>query len=204
MSLVVQGNPFVPSFDRWTAPPIPFSDLLDLFDSPDTPGTTYSFQEPPQQKPPNMQAEPVRLSGLLDHHILPTTDDEMMDSDTDLRKDSDFEIEIDTDEVYSNGGGVDLDVNYVMAGDDSGDAHQLYDNDDIMLDDGNIGGALDEKQVPIGSESEPVLITAQAHALAPERTQASIFSPDEHDQSNITQDSLPDTPGDTSPSRPRA
>lgn len=201
MSLAVGGSLFAPPFDRRTAPPVPFPDLLDPLDSPDTPGTTYSFQEPPQQKPTSMQAEPIHLSGLLDHHILPTTDDEMMDSDTDLRKDSDPEIEIDTDEVYSNGGGVDLGINYVMGEGNSGNAHQLYDNDDIMLDDGDTRNMPDGKRVSIGSESEPVLIAAQASALTPEKTQASVFPPDEHDQSNITQDSSPAAPEVTSPNR---
>ncbi|RPB06145.1 hypothetical protein L873DRAFT_1785250 [Choiromyces venosus 120613-1] len=153
MSLAVRGSIPISLFDRRTAPPTPFSDLSD---NPDTPGTTYSFQDPPQHKSANMQAESAHhpLLGPLDHHILPTTDDEMMDSDTDIRKDSDFDIEIDADEVYSNAGGVDLDVNYRMEEDNAdNNNHQLYDNDDIMLDEED--DIIFEKQ-QVDDEADPV------------------------------------------------
>ncbi|CUS10677.1 unnamed protein product [Tuber aestivum] len=152
MSLVVRGGVPISIFDRRTAPPTPFSDLSD---NPDTPGTAYSFQDPPQHKSANMQAGTAHhpLPGLLDHQVLPTTDDEMMDSDTDIRKDSDFDIEIDADEAYSNAGGVDLDVNYRMEEDNADNSHQLYDNDDIMLDEAD--DIIFEKQ-RVDGEADPV------------------------------------------------
>ncbi|KAG0135302.1 hypothetical protein HOY82DRAFT_577031 [Tuber indicum] len=151
MSLLVRGGISISIFDRRTAPLTPFSDLSD---NPDTPGTTYSFQDPPQHKSANMQADPAHhpLPGLLDHHVLPATDDEMMDSDTDIRKDSDFDIEIDADEVYSNAGGADLDANYRMEEDNADNSHQLYDNDDIMLD-GEDDIIFEKQQV---DEADPV------------------------------------------------
>jgi len=151
MSLAVRGGIPISLFDRRAAPLTPFSDLSD---NPDTPGTTYSFQDPPQHKSANMQAEPAHHAppGLLDPHV-PTTDDEMMDSDADIRKDSDFDIEIDADEVYSNAGGVDLDVNYHMEEDNADNSHQLYDNDDIMLDEED--DIIFEKQ-QVDDEADPV------------------------------------------------
>lgn len=116
--------------DRRNAPPAPFSDLLDLSDNPDTPGTTYSFQESKQHQ--TMQSERNYLvEPILDRPLRFHTDDEMVDSDID-RKDDDFDIDID---AYSNAGGIDLeDINITMQEDYTDTVPETYDNDDLMID----------------------------------------------------------------------
>lgn len=115
--------------DHRNAPPTPFSDLLDLSDNPDTPGTTYSFQElKPNQ---TMQPEhPYLVEPILDRPHRLHTDDEMFDSDMD-RKDDDLDLL----DVSSNVGGVDLeDGSIIMEEDYLDSATQAYDNDDLMID----------------------------------------------------------------------
>ncbi|KAF8253607.1 hypothetical protein K440DRAFT_137391 [Wilcoxina mikolae CBS 423.85] len=114
----------------------PLTESVDLYDNPDTPGTTYSFQDQAPLKP-TMQAEIAHhlTAPILDASMLMSTDDEMLDSDSDQRRDEDFDIDLDA-EVYSVSGG-DLEVNMTMEDDsvEYGHVDPEVDNDDIMLDD---------------------------------------------------------------------
>lgn len=130
------------------------ADAFDLYDNPDTPGTTYSFQE--FQEPPRlsqtMQAENASLGiPMTDSQHFAVTDDEMLDSDdVDVRRDEDLDIEdIDAAEVYSVAGGVDLEENYVMEDDavDYSAANLDQDNDDVMLDDPELEEDMFEEHV---------------------------------------------------------
>lgn len=108
---------------------------VDAYDNPDTPETTYSFQDSASLKP-TMQAEPSHhlAAPVLDASMLVSTDDEMLDSDSDQRRDEDFDIDLDA-EAYSVSGG-DLEIN-MMEDDSVAEPHvePEADNDDIMLDD---------------------------------------------------------------------
>lgn len=109
----------------------PLTESSDFYDSPDTPGTSYSFQDQPASRS-NMQADPAHLHApILDTAMLMSTDDEMLDSDSDHRRDEDYDIELDA-EVYSVTG--DLEINMAMEDDSFAYGHEV-DNDDIMLDD---------------------------------------------------------------------
>lgn len=109
---------------------------VDAYDNPDTPETTYSFQDSASLKP-TMQAEPSHhlAAPVLDASMLVSTDDEMLDSDSDQRRDEDFDIDLDA-EAYSVSGG-DLEINMTMEDDSVAEPHvePEADNDDIMLDD---------------------------------------------------------------------
>jgi len=114
----------------------PLTESVDLYDNPDTPGTTYSFQDQVPLKT-TMQPEIAHhlTAHILDASMLMSTDDEMLDSDSDQRRDEDFDIDLDA-EVYSVSGG-DLEVNMTMEDDsvEYGHVDPEIDNDDIMLDD---------------------------------------------------------------------
>ena len=65
----------------------PLTESVDAYDNPDTPGTTYSFQDPAPLKP-TMQAESSRhlAAPILDASMLMSTDDGMLDSESDQRQ----------------------------------------------------------------------------------------------------------------------
>lgn len=114
----------------------PLNESVDFDENPDTPGTTYSFQDQ-SSKPMNMQTGTVpHLSvAMMDASMLISTDDEMLDSDSDQRRDEDYDIDVDA-EVYSVNGG-DLEVTMTMEEDivAYGRLEQDDNDDDIMLDD---------------------------------------------------------------------
>lgn len=113
----------------------PLNESAELYDNPDTPGTTYSFQEQGPSKY-SMQSDSAHLTApMMDTSMFMSTDDEMLDSDSDQRRDEDFDIDIDA-EVYSANGG-DLEITMTMEEESNtyGIAEAEDDNDDIMLDD---------------------------------------------------------------------
>jgi len=114
----------------------PLNESIDFDENPDTPGTTYSFQDQ-SSKPMNMQAEtvPHLAAAMVDASMLISTDDEMLDSDSDQRRDEDYDIDIDA-EVYSVNSG-DLEATMIMEEDIAAYGHLEQDDndDDIMLDD---------------------------------------------------------------------
>lgn len=181
MSLAV---PSVPASlpDYRNAPPTPFSDLLDLSDNPDTPGTTYSFQGPRQNQ--NMQGEQHYLAEpILDRPSRLNTDDEMFDSDMD-RKDDDLDLL----DVSSNVG-VDLeDGSIIMEEDFLDTAPQTYDNDDLMIDEVEV----DEEDMLFQQQREPSLVP-------PVSSSASLENSDGPNQSQDTlrPNSAQATVGDT-------
>ncbi|KAI5783596.1 hypothetical protein EDC01DRAFT_212394 [Geopyxis carbonaria] len=111
----------------------PLTDALEPYDSPGTPGTTYSFQDQVSTKH-SMQAEPhhhLLAPPIHDTGLLISTDDEMVDSDNDQHRDEDYDIEIDAIEVY-----VEQDNDVGMVIDEDANAYGDQDaEDDLMLDD---------------------------------------------------------------------
>lgn len=114
----------------------PLNESVDFDENPDTPGTTYSFQEQ-SAKPMNTQTgtvPPHLAAAMMDASMLISTDDEMLDSDSDQRRDEDYDIDIDA-EVYSVNDG-DPEVTMSMEEDIIAYGRlEQDDDDDIMLDD---------------------------------------------------------------------
>lgn len=136
-----------------TIPSVLSSQLdADLLDLPDSQGPTYSFQELKQDH--TMQAEQHYIAEpILERPPRLHTDDEMFDSDMD-RKDDDLDLL----DVSSNAGGVE-DGSVTMEEDYY---TQVYDNDDLMIDETETGeedtlfqGHQQRHQSPIPNLSSP-------------------------------------------------
>ena len=114
----------------------PLAEPSDFYsENPDTPDTTYSFQsDHPTGPRATMQADPTHLHApILDVAMLMSTDDEMLDSDTDLRRDDDFDIDLDQDAYSVDGGDLAMDDDMAAYGQQQDHSVEI-DNDDIMLD----------------------------------------------------------------------
>ncbi|KAF8450163.1 hypothetical protein BGX38DRAFT_1269663 [Terfezia claveryi] len=88
--------------------------------------------------------------GHLLHPGIITGDDEMMDSDYDqaIQQDDDYDIELDGAEVYSNAGDEEMKF-------DMGEEAITYDNDDVMLDEGEYQTTIIQEEMVI-TEVPPV------------------------------------------------
>ncbi|KAL7273360.1 hypothetical protein RUND412_003796 [Rhizina undulata] len=106
-----------------------------------------------------MEAEhPQHLAPpLFEPFIISTTDDEMLDSTPDQRRDEDFDIDLDEADIY-NGVTADSDTNVAMEEDQS---HN--DDDQLMLDE-------DEDEIEIMYEPEPAQDTQQTAVVLEDAT----------------------------------
>jgi hypothetical protein len=171
------------------------SEAGDLYENPDTPETTYSFQEPvPSKSSMNTDSSHHLSAPVLDAHILITTDDEMIDSDNDQRRDEDFDIDLDA-EVYSVSG--DLEMNLSPEEDSAAYGHMdENDNDDIMLDDEPTEYHSEHPDISPVPEQSPLnqaenfdsVVTESAHVLEREDYSGSVS----YEQSNGATDTAVD------------
>ncbi|KAI5802907.1 hypothetical protein FPQ18DRAFT_15092 [Pyronema domesticum] len=159
----------------------------EFYDNPDTPNTAYSFQDPSTVKP-NMQNDPSHLAAPITDAMMVSTDDEMLDSDSDPRRDEDFDIDLDND-IYSVSGDLPA-VEVTMTMDEDPITYDEIEqeiDDDIMLDDEPIEYTQEEALNEFQDTLDATLMGATQHEdrnTLQDSTQAEAFSVPEPVQSD--------------------